>query len=119
MSCGHRFVMASSEDLRSLDIKKSVKQYVEKRIKRINKGHKLISICQNLKPQKGKSAMSEMFPIMKYFEFNHLPEHLQAISKPFAELAVGMIVGKCDFDETTAGLRDLLRAKDCAVRARL
>ena len=26
-------------------------------------------------------------PIMKYFEYKHLPERLQEISKPFCELA--------------------------------
>lgn len=29
-------------------------------------------------------------PIMKYFEYAHLPEHLQAVSKPFGDMAVQM-----------------------------
>ena len=27
-------------------------------------------------------------PIMKYFEYAHLPEHLQAVSKPFGDMAM-------------------------------
>ncbi len=58
-------------------------------------------------------------PIMKYFAFAHLPEHLQRISKPFGELAEAMLVGLPDGPEKSAGLRKLLEAKDCFVRANL
>lgn len=53
------------------------------------------------------------------FEYKHLPEHLQEISRPFALLAGGMIDKLPDSPELTAGLRKLLEAKDCMVRARL
>ncbi len=58
-------------------------------------------------------------PIMKYFEYDHLPEHLQIISKPIGELAEEMdaMLPRCA--ETSAGLRKLLEAKDCLVRAAL
>ncbi|EJK2192959.1 hypothetical protein SNE85_000813 [Vibrio cholerae] len=57
--------------------------------------------------------------IMKYFEFAHLPEHLQAVSKPIGELAKKMDADLPDGPEKTAGLRKLLEAKDCFVRAKL
>lgn len=58
-------------------------------------------------------------PIMKYFEFKHLPEHLQAVSRPFGELAEQMNADLQDGPEKSAGLRKLLEAKDCMVRAAL
>lgn len=57
--------------------------------------------------------------IMKYFEFAHLPEHLQAVSKPIGELAKKIDADLPDGPEKTAGLRKLLEAKDCFVRAKL
>ncbi|MBV1860965.1 MAG: hypothetical protein KUG77_21290 [Nannocystaceae bacterium] len=47
-----------------------------------------------------------------------LPEHLQAVSKPIAELAHSMAASpNLSGPELTAGLRKLLEAKDCLVRA--
>ena len=60
-----------------------------------------------------------MTPIMKYFEFAHLPEHLQKVSKPIGELAKLMDETIQDGPEKSAGLRKLLEAKDCLVRAAL
>ncbi len=56
---------------------------------------------------------------MKYFDYEHLPEHLKAISKPIAELAKQMDTLLADSPEKSAGLRKLLEAKDCLVRAAL
>ena len=56
--------------------------------------------------------------MMKWFVYTHLPESLQAISKPCAELAESMDTLP-ESAEKTAGLRKLLEAKDCFVRARL
>jgi hypothetical protein len=58
-------------------------------------------------------------PIMKYFAFAHLPEHLQSVSKPIGELAEVMDSTLPDGAEKSAGLRKLLEAKDCFVRAKL
>lgn len=58
-------------------------------------------------------------PIMKYFEYKHLPEHLQVVSRPFGELAEHLNSTLPDCAEKSAGLRKLLEAKDCAVRAAL
>ena len=56
-------------------------------------------------------------PIMKYFEYSHLPANLQKISAPICELAKEMNNNLPDCAEKSAGLRKLLEAKDCLVRA--
>ncbi|TNE66817.1 MAG: hypothetical protein EP336_09370 [Rhodobacteraceae bacterium] len=58
-------------------------------------------------------------PIMKYFEYAHLPERLQAVSKPFGDMAFRLDDQLPDGPEKSAGLRKLLEAKDCMVRAAL
>jgi len=58
-------------------------------------------------------------PILKYFKYEHLPEKLQAISKPIAELAEQMDETLPDCAEKSVGLRKLLEAKDALVRAAL
>ncbi|MBD2782906.1 hypothetical protein ID852_20230 [Xenorhabdus sp. 42] len=60
-----------------------------------------------------------MSPMMKYFEYAHLPSHLQEISKPIGDLAKSMDESLPDGPEKSAGLRKLLEAKDCLVRAKL
>ncbi len=57
--------------------------------------------------------------ITKYFEHAHLPAHLAAVSKPCHDLAEFMVNTLPDGPELTAGLRKLLEAKDCLVRAAL
>jgi hypothetical protein len=55
-----------------------------------------------------------------FFAYSHLPAHLQAISKPFGDLAEAMMdTMGLEGPECAAGLRKLLEAKDCAVRAAL
>lgn len=56
-------------------------------------------------------------PMMQFFAYGHLPPHLQAISRPFGELADKMVDTLPRNPERSAGLRKLLEAKDCAVRA--
>jgi len=58
-------------------------------------------------------------PIMKYFAYEHLPEKLQVVSKPIGDLASQMDSSLPDSAEKSAGLRKLLEAKDCLVRAAL
>ncbi|MFF3511563.1 hypothetical protein [Streptomyces sp. NPDC002573] len=55
--------------------------------------------------------------LLRYFEYSHLPERLQAFSAPFSELAHSVVGYLPDGPELTAGLRKLLEAKDCIVRA--
>ena len=54
---------------------------------------------------------------MKYFEYSHLPEQLQLVSKPIGYLARQLDAAIPDRAEKSAGLRKLLEAKDCLVRA--
>lgn len=56
---------------------------------------------------------------MRYFDFEHLPPHLQKVSKPIGELARKLDSELEDGAEKSAGLRKLLEAKDCFVRAAL
>jgi hypothetical protein len=56
-------------------------------------------------------------PLMQFFTWQHLPPHLQAVSKPFGELAKQIDTTIPGNAEKTTALRKLLEAKDCAVRA--
>lgn len=56
---------------------------------------------------------------MKYFDYKHLPEKLQEVSRPIGDLAKLMDESLPDGPEKSAGLRKLLEAKDCFVRAKL
>lgn len=55
----------------------------------------------------------------KYFAYEHLPPNLQQVSQPIAALAKLMDESLPDGEEKSAGMRKLLEAKDCFVRARL
>lgn len=57
--------------------------------------------------------------MMQFFAYEHLPPHLQAVSKPFGELAQKLVADLKPNPERTVALRKLLEAKDCAVRALL
>ncbi len=57
--------------------------------------------------------------LLKYFTYDHLPESLQGISSEVCEIAHYMATHLPDGPEKTAGLRKLLEAKDCFVRAAL
>lgn len=58
-------------------------------------------------------------PILQFFAYAHLPEHLQEISQPFGILAKSIVDQLPRNPERTVALRKLLEAKDAAVRARL
>lgn len=57
--------------------------------------------------------------LLKFFKYEHLPERLQEPSRSCAELAAKMDDALPEGAEKTTGLRKLLEAKDCFVRARL
>lgn len=65
----------------------------------------------------GAGATDE--PMLQFFAYAHLPDHLKQISAQFHNTAVWMANELPRNPERTAGLRKLLEAKDCAVRARL
>jgi len=57
--------------------------------------------------------------ILQFFTYQHLPAHLQEVSKPFCELANWIVENLEPNSETSTALRKLLEAKDAAVRAKL
>jgi hypothetical protein len=57
--------------------------------------------------------------ILGYFDNAHLPPHLAAVSGDCMGLAHGMVAQLPEGPELMAGLRKLLEAKDCFVRAAL
>lgn len=65
--------------------------------------------------------MKGHLPIIRFFAFEHLPPHLQEVSKPFSDLAHAIheryLSDEVDVAETVAGLRKLLESKDCIVRS--
>lgn len=63
--------------------------------------------------------MEEKEYLLQFFEYSHLPEKLQVISKPFGILAEHVVTNTPKNPERTTALRKLLEAKDCAVRALL
>jgi len=58
-------------------------------------------------------------PILQFFAYSHLPPHLQDVSSEIAAIAERMEAILPSSAEKSAGLRKLLEAKDCFVRARL
>ena len=62
--------------------------------------------------------LKQTYPVLEFFTYDHLPEPLQAVSKEFCELAYSFAEREtASPQEIAAGLRKLLEAKDCFVRA--
>jgi hypothetical protein len=57
--------------------------------------------------------------LLQFFAYEHLPPHLQVISKPFGQMAHELDSILPNNAEKTTAFRKLLEAKDCAVRASL
>jgi hypothetical protein len=57
--------------------------------------------------------------MLKWFEYDHLPPTLRAVSQEFSLLAANIVAGTAPGPERTVALRKLLEAKDAAVRAKL
>jgi ATP-dependent Clp protease ATP-binding subunit ClpA len=66
-----------------------------------------------------RSTLVEEEPLLQFFAYEHLPEHLKEHSKAFGDLARRLVETLPRNPERTMALRKLLEAKDCAVRARL
>lgn len=56
-------------------------------------------------------------PVLQFFNWTHLPPHLQLISARFEVLATYIVENLPRNPERTVALRKLLEAKDAAVRA--
>jgi len=57
--------------------------------------------------------------IMRFFEFDHLPDNLKVVSSHFWELACHLEATLPTGPEKSVALRKLLESKDAAVRAAL
>jgi hypothetical protein len=55
--------------------------------------------------------------MLRWFEYEHLPPHLQRVSKEFCQLADTIVALIPSGPERTVALRKLLESKDAAVRA--
>ncbi len=64
-----------------------------------------------------KIDQREPIPILRWFTWEHLTPEFQAESKACAALALEIAKSVDDGAELRAGLRHLLEAKDCFVRA--
>lgn len=70
--------------------------------------------------------LTELYPndpckamLDKYFVYKHLSPELQEVSEPICQLARDMYMLLPPGPEKTSGMRKLLEAKDCFVRAAL
>ena len=65
------------------------------------------------------SHLNEAHNLIKFFKYEHLPERLQKVSKPFWMIAEEVASLKLEDinAETVMALRKLLEAKDCMVRS--
>ncbi len=59
----------------------------------------------------------EVTELLRQFDYGHLPEYLQKVSQPFHRLAHEALGDLQAGSQVRQGLWDLLRAKDCFVRA--
>lgn len=55
--------------------------------------------------------------LLRWFDYEHLPEHLQPVSRIFHTAAHGIVEAGTDGAELSTSLRKLLEAKDAGVRA--
>jgi hypothetical protein len=57
--------------------------------------------------------------ILRFFDYSHLPHHLQQVSQPFHSLAFQILTSVPECEQRHLALVKLLEAKDCTVRAAL
>lgn len=65
----------------------------------------------------GPRRHPSVYAVLKHFRYDHLPPHLQAISRPLGDLAAQMADNLPEGSDLVEGLRRLLEAKDNFVRA--
>lgn len=72
-----------------------------------------------VEPPRTTELLPSIEHLLQFFTYTHLPLHLQSVSRPFCEAAHDLARSLPGNAETSACLRKLLEAKDCAVRATL
>lgn len=55
--------------------------------------------------------------LLRFFGYEHLPQHLQSVSRPYCDFATRICETIESGPERTVALRKLLESKDAAVRA--
>lgn len=65
---------------------------------------------------KDNSHYNEVVHLLNQFGYAHLPDHLQAVSLLFNDLAMTLVGDMGHGPELAVALRKLLEAKDCTVR---
>lgn len=60
-----------------------------------------------------------MDELLQFFAYEHLPQNLQDVSKPFCDLARSLAASLPANSQRARMLEHLLEAKDCAVRAQI
>lgn len=68
-------------------------------------------------PREFTAAEIALDDVLRFFHYSHLPEALQARSKPFCELARLIVDTTPRCPQRTICLNKLLEAKDAGVRA--
>lgn len=71
------------------------------------------------RPAVGNVPSDAYEPMLRWFVYEHLPPHLQEVSRPFGELARRIVSTLRPSAERTVSLRKLLESKDAAVRAKI
>lgn len=81
------------------------------------------SVCGNKRPPAPapdpEQELLAIYPVLSHFRYDHLPPKLQDQSSLFCALAWQQARDLPHGPEVAAGLRKLLEAKDCMVRAAL
>ena len=72
---------------------------------------------QKLDDEEDRMSAISNEPMMQFFAYTHLPQHLQDVSVHFHAMAEWIVVNLPRNAERTVALRKLLESKDCAVRA--
>ena len=67
-----------------------------------------------MQPENADDAQDRM---LKFFDYTHLPEHLQEVIGPYRHFAQHLVNTLKPGPERTVALRKLLESKDCAVRS--
>lgn len=74
---------------------------------------------QDARPAGGAGVAAAPDRMLQFFQYAHLPEHLQNISRPFCDIAQWVADNLPMNPERTVALRKLLEAKDAGVRTML
>ena len=64
-------------------------------------------------------CLKSIYKAAQYFDYRHLPPHLQEVSKQFYNLMAWILMNTPECEQRYLSILKLLETKDCAVRAAL